>query len=150
MISFLRDDTAIADFRCFGSHIVEKHVMDNWPIGASGSAGGGHFDRVVASVDESYEAAQNLFSAAPAPLSDPVKSGSSQSLIDWSAMGQPGRNFVISGPGAEAITRFTGAPALDPIRVYVGRADGLTPQARAELALAELRRVGALCVRCCR
>jgi len=103
----------------------------------------GVYDRVVRTLDESYETAQKLFSDAPEPPTDPAKSGSAKSLIDWPAMGQPGRDFVTSGPDAEAIARFTGAAALDPIRVYVGRADGPTPQARAELALAELRRVGA-------
>jgi len=50
---------------------------------------------------------------------------------------------VISGPDAEDIAVFTGRPALDPIRVYVGRANGETPRERAELALAELIRQGA-------
>lgn len=103
----------------------------------------GIVDYVVTAVDESYETAQNLFDAAPPLPSDPMQSGSSASLIDWGAMGQPGRNFVTSGPDAEAIARFTGEPALNPIRVYVGRANGPTPQTRAELALAELQRVGA-------
>ena len=69
--------------------------------------------------------------------------GSAESLIDWAAMGKYGREFVTTGPDAEDISAFTGRPALDPIRVYVGRANGDTSQARAELALAELRRQGA-------
>ena len=68
--------------------------------------------------------------------------GSAGSLIDWSAMGIYGREFIVSGPDAEDIAAFTGRPALDPIRVYVGRANGDTPQERAELALAELIRQG--------
>ena len=58
-------------------------------------------------------------------------------------MGTPGRDFIMSGPDAEAIAAFTGRPARDPIRVYVGRANRDTPQERAELALAGLRRHGA-------
>ena len=66
--------------------------------------------------------------------------GSPDSLIDWKAMGQPGRNFITTGPDAAAIEAFSGRPALDPIRVYVGRANADTPRDRAELALAELKR----------
>lgn len=103
----------------------------------------GIFDRVITALDESYEAAQELFEQAPPAPTDPMKVGSPASLIDWAAIGAPGREFITSGPDAEAISAFTGRKALDPIRVYVGRANGDTPRERAELALAELRRLGA-------
>ena len=103
----------------------------------------GIFDRVVAGLDESYEAAQMLFDVAPDLPERPDQAGSEASLIDWAAMGQPGRDFVLGGPDAEAISAFTGKPALDPIRVYVGRANGTSPGERAELALAELQRLNA-------
>ena len=41
---------------------------------------------------------------------------------------------------AADIAAFTGRSAIDPIRVYVGRAQGETPQERADIALAELIR----------
>ena len=103
----------------------------------------GVFDRVVASLDASYEAAQALFENAPPAPTDPAKVGSVASLIEWAAIGKPGRDFITSGPDAAAIAAFTGRPALDPIRVYVGRANGDTAQERASLALAELIRLGA-------
>lgn len=103
----------------------------------------GIFDRVVTGLDESYEAAQELFQDAPPPPEDPRMTGSVESLIDWAAMGIYGREFITTGPDAEDIADFTGRPALDPIRVYVGRANGDTPLERAELALAELIRQGA-------
>jgi uncharacterized membrane protein len=103
----------------------------------------GILDRVVTGLDESYEAAQALFDQAPPAPSDPMRVGSSASFIDWAAIGKPGRDFILSGPDAEAISAFTGREALDPIRVYVGRANGETPRERAELALAELQRLGA-------
>jgi uncharacterized membrane protein len=103
----------------------------------------GIFDRVVASLDQSYEAAQELFDVAPPMPPHAHQSGSTASLIDWAAMGQPGRDFVLTGPDAKAISAFTGKPAKDPLRVYVGRANGETPHERAELALAELIRVNA-------
>lgn len=103
----------------------------------------GIFDKVVTGLDESYEAAQELFDVAPPRPANPNKTGSAASLIDWKAMGQPGRDFVMTGPDAAAIAAVTGRPALDPIRVYVGRANGETPRERAALALAELQRQGA-------
>jgi len=103
----------------------------------------GILDRVVTGLDESYEAAQALFEDAPPQPTDPRMTGSAASLIDWAAIGKPGRDFITSGPDAEAISAFSGRPALDPIRVYVGRANAGTPRERAELALAELLRLDA-------
>ncbi len=103
----------------------------------------GIIDHVVTGLDESYEAAQQLFDIAPPRPQNPDRAGSVASLIDWAAMGEPGRNFVMNGPDADAISAFSGKPAMDPIRVYVGRANGETPRERAEIALAELKRLGA-------
>lgn len=103
----------------------------------------GILDRVVTGLDESYETAQQLFDAAPPPPDDPRQTGSSASRVDWAAMGKPGRDFVLSGPDSEAISAFTGKPAMDPIRVYVGRANAETPEDRAKLALEELKRLNA-------
>lgn len=93
--------------------------------------------------DKSYAAAQNLFADAPPAPTNPRFPGSPDSLVDWGAMGQPGRNFIIEGPDAQAISAFSGRPAKDPIRVYVGRAQDESPEVRAELALKELQRLGA-------
>ncbi|TNJ40624.1 alpha/beta-hydrolase family protein [Phaeobacter sp. B1627] len=103
----------------------------------------GILDRVVTALDESYEAAQALFDDAPPPPTEPRMTGSAASLVDWTAIGKPGREFITSGPDAKDIAAFSGRPALDPIRVYVGRANAESPRDRAELALAELRRLGA-------
>lgn len=103
----------------------------------------GLYDRVVSGLDTSYEAAQELFDTAPPPPEYPDLPGGTNSLIDWAGLGTPGRDFVRGGPDAAAIAAFTGAPALDPIRVYVGRANAATAQDRADLALAELIRLDA-------
>lgn len=103
----------------------------------------GLLDRVIRGLDQSYTAAQDLFDTAPPPPADPRLPGSAASVIDWGAMGQPGRDFVTGGPDARAIARFTGRPALDPIRVYAGLAEADSPQERADRALAELLRLGA-------
>lgn len=103
----------------------------------------GLLDAVLGFLDTTFETAQNLFDNAPPPPEDARMSGSAASLIAWQPMGQPGRDFVTGGPDAAAIAAFTGRPARDPIRVYVGRANADTAQERAELALAELQRLNA-------
>jgi uncharacterized membrane protein len=51
-----------------------------------------------------------------------------------------GRRFIASGPTATEIGAVSGRPARDPVRVYVGLGSGDTAQARARLALDELKR----------
>lgn len=101
----------------------------------------GVFDRVVTGLDNSMTVAQNLFDTAP-PIPEGTVTGGAGSLVEWEPLGQPGRNFVTTGPDAADIAAFTGRDAVDPIRVYVGRAQAETPQERAEIALAELIRQG--------
>lgn len=72
----------------------------------------------------------------------PGKTGGTASLVRWDELGRTGRRFVASGPGAAQISAFTGRPARDPIRVYVGLRGADTPRARARLALDELKRQG--------
>lgn len=102
----------------------------------------GVLDQVIASLDQSYTIGQALFETAP-PLPEGANvSGSRNSLIDWGAMGRPGRSYITSGPNAADISAFTGREALRPVRVYAGLAQEETPELRAEVALAELKRVG--------
>ncbi|MGY3394824.1 putative membrane protein [Bradyrhizobium sp. USDA 3311] len=70
----------------------------------------------------------------------PDQTGSSASLVKWTELGRMGRRFIASGPTAAEISAVTGGPAHDPVRVYVGLASRDTAQARAKLALEELKR----------
>lgn len=72
----------------------------------------------------------------------PGKTGSTASLVKWDELGRAGREFVASGPTAAQISAFTGQPAQEPIRVYVGLRGADTPRERAKLALEELKRQG--------
>jgi uncharacterized membrane protein len=63
--------------------------------------------------------------------------------VPWQSLGRKGRDFVAYGPSADEIAAFTGSPAREPIRVYVGSASAPTLQGRAELAVRELYRTGA-------
>ncbi|WP_258724663.1 alpha/beta hydrolase [Cellulomonas sp. NS3] len=72
-----------------------------------------------------------------------TRSGSPASLVGWESLGREGRRFVASGPSADELALAGGAPAQQPVRVYVGLETAGTAQERAELALAELDRTGA-------
>ena len=93
--------------------------------------------------DDFYETGQDLFDPEIPPPADPRMAGNVASLVDWGAMGRPGRDFIRGGPDEETISAFTGRLAKKPIRVYVGRAQAETPEERAQIALAELKRLGA-------
>ncbi|ROR35512.1 alpha/beta hydrolase [Kitasatospora cineracea] len=87
------------------------------------------------------------------PLS-PTLSGSPESYESWAGLGAKGRDFVGRAPTAAQISGFTGRPALDPVRAYVGLrsvdgtgfAEGARTTAglaeRARRAVAELDRAG--------
>ncbi|WP_234681437.1 alpha/beta hydrolase [Bradyrhizobium monzae] len=68
------------------------------------------------------------------------RTGSPASLVKWKELGRMGRRFIASGPTAAEIGAVTGRPAQEPVRVYVGLAARDTAQARARLALDELKR----------
>ncbi|GLP73716.1 membrane protein [Mycobacterium antarcticum] len=74
---------------------------------------------------------------------EPEKSGSPTSFAPWETLGFQGRNFVASGPHAAELTRLTGRPAKEPIRVYAGLETADSDQARADVVVRELVRTGA-------
>ncbi len=93
--------------------------------------------------DNSYQHLDALIEDDLPRPADPLQVGSASSFIDWQDLGRQGRNFISTGPTAAELTAFHGAPAPTPIRVYVGLNAAATPDARAHLALEELKRVGA-------
>jgi uncharacterized membrane protein len=78
-----------------------------------------------------------------APPSEPLASGSAESLIAWDTIGLQGKRFISCGPTGPQISQFWGQDANQPLRVYVGMRTRDTLQERAALALDELKRVGA-------
>ncbi|HZB18530.1 MAG TPA: alpha/beta-hydrolase family protein [Blastococcus sp.] len=87
----------------------------------------------------------------------PTVSGGPGSLVSWAGMGRDGRLHALASvrprpvadlpPGVPdmSIATVMGTPALaDPVQVYVGLDNASTGRARADLALAELERTGAL------
>lgn len=93
--------------------------------------------------DRSFAAAQHLTDPDAPPPSESWRSGSEESLVSWDLMGKPGRDFVRKGPTRDRIESFTGRPALPPLRIYVGLAQDKDPKTRAQIALDEMKRVGA-------
>jgi uncharacterized membrane protein len=72
------------------------------------------------------------------------RSGGPGSLVTWDSLGHQGRVFVGGGPTVEELTQFNGAPAIEPIRAYVGKNSGEDIRATAMLAAQELERTGGL------
>lgn len=72
-----------------------------------------------------------------------ANSGGAASLVAWETLGRQGRAFVGNPTPTTAITAFTGEPAQDPLRIYVGMEQGSTPDERSNLAVKELDRSGA-------
>ncbi|MDQ3973561.1 MAG: alpha/beta-hydrolase family protein [Actinomycetota bacterium] len=72
------------------------------------------------------------------------RSGSPESLVPWDTLGRMGRRFVADEPTVEQLSGYSGTPALPPIRVYVGLGSAASVRERADLAVAELERTGAL------
>src|SRR6516165_6819853 len=71
-----------------------------------------------------------------------LRSGGPDSLIPWDTLGYQGRNFIGKGPSVSDIEKFTGQPAMEPIRAYAGLASAPDAQARAALAVKDLERAG--------
>jgi uncharacterized membrane protein len=100
------------------------------------------FRAALSVADASFQEYDALIEPETAPPTDPLKTGSGASLLAWDTLGRAGRRFITSGPTRDEISAFTGRAALQPIRVYVGLRSADTPEARAKLALEELKRVG--------
>ncbi|CAN0488164.1 unnamed protein product [Ectocarpus sp. 12 AP-2014] len=100
------------------------------------------FSLALQAADRSYQQVDELIQDDLSPPNDAMKPGSAESLISWEALGSRGRRFVTTGPSGEEIGTYLGEEVPDPVRVYVGLNAAETPSERAELALAELIRVG--------
>ena len=91
-------------------------------------------------LDSSFRELDVLFEPERPQPTDAARTGSAASLVKWKELGRMGRRFIASGPTAAEISAITGRTAQEPVRVYVGLAARDTAQARARLALDELKR----------
>jgi len=92
--------------------------------------------------EASFQEYDELIEPETEPPKDPLKTGSSASLLAWHKLGRAGQQFISSGPTREDISTLSGRGALEPVRVYVGLRSADTLELRAKLALEELKRVG--------
>ncbi|MET4723426.1 putative membrane protein [Bradyrhizobium japonicum] len=91
-------------------------------------------------LDSSFRELDVLLEPERPQPTDPGRTGSPASLVKWTELGRMGRRFIASGPTATEISAVTERPAQNPVRVYVGLGSRYTAQARARLALEELKR----------
>jgi uncharacterized membrane protein len=98
---------------------------------------------VLHELDSSYRGIDALLPAELSAPEDPLKSGSSKSLVSWASLGAQGRARVVAVPSKSDIASLTAGAAMEPLRVYVGLNSAETVEQRAGLALAELKRVRA-------
>ncbi|WP_164933766.1 alpha/beta hydrolase [Bradyrhizobium guangzhouense] len=91
-------------------------------------------------LDSSFRELDVLLEPERAQPTAADKTGSPASLVKWNELGRMGRRFIASGPTAAEVSAVTKRPAQEPVRVYVGLAARDTAQARARLALDELKR----------
>lgn len=101
------------------------------------------FRYLMDAVDQSFQQLDALVEPEAEQPRDPLKTGSTQSLLTWNDLGRAGREYVASGPTAADLAAFFGEQTPEPIRVYVGLNSAETVAARVRLALDEMRRVGA-------
>ena len=72
-----------------------------------------------------------------------TRTGGPTSGVSWESIGREGRAFVASGPTAGEIAAVVGDPAaVEPVRAFVGLETAPTAAERAQIAVAELRRLG--------
>jgi uncharacterized membrane protein len=71
-----------------------------------------------------------------------LRSGGRGSVVPWDTLGYQGRNFIGKGPSPGDIAKFTGHPAMEPIRAYAGLASAADAESRAALAVKDLNRAG--------
>ena len=102
------------------------------------------FELALRVADSSYQQVDALIEAEVERPSAPTRTGSAESLADWTALGRQGRRFISSGPTAADLADYFGSTSVkEPLRVYIGINSADTPEDRAALALEELKRVGA-------
>ncbi|MEV4394112.1 alpha/beta-hydrolase family protein [Nonomuraea sp. NPDC049607] len=69
-------------------------------------------------------------------------SGGPGSLVTWDSLGREGRRFTATASTVTELAAFSGRPAAEPIRVYVGLDATTSPQEQAAVAVRELERTG--------
>src|SRR5215211_5450499 len=111
----------------FGTYLVTSGLLLN---GLAGLA------------DRSFSVRNTATAEGVEQPTSPLRSGGPGSLVSWESLGRQGRTITGTGPTAEAITKWNGSEAKEPIRAYAGTLSAEDVEARAKLAVADLERAG--------
>lgn len=90
-----------------------------------------------------YDAKNGVFPDGYEQPTNPLLSGSADSLTPWGTLGLKGRIFVSGAPTPQDIESVMGETTQQPIRVYVGLEQTSDIDEQADIAVAEMRRTGA-------
>ncbi|WP_406672663.1 alpha/beta hydrolase [Natronospira sp.] len=101
------------------------------------------FSLALRSADTTHRQLDALMEPEIEAPDNPYRAGGPDSLLAWEDMGRQGRRFLAGGPTREDFQDFAEQESNEVIRVYVGLNAAETPEERAGLALAELKRLGA-------
>ena len=99
-------------------------------------------DGLVNVINEAYSVRDTRTAEGVHQPTGSLRSGGPGSLVPWDSLGWQGRNFIGKGPTASDIEKFTGHPAMGPIRAYAGLASAADTESRADLAVQDLSREG--------
>ena len=98
------------------------------------------FNGFIELANSAYSTRDTTTAAGISQPATSLRSGGPGSLVPWNTLGYQGRNFIGKGPSASDIAKFTGHPAMEPIRAYAGLASASDAVARAQLAVTDLER----------
>lgn len=98
---------------------------------------------VLSALDSFYARLDQLVDNDQAPPAAVWQTGSTASIVPWDTLGRDGRRFIDSVTLKADLERYWSRPAEQPLRIYVGLNTADDPDARAAIALAEMKRVGA-------
>ncbi|NYG57134.1 putative membrane protein [Nocardioides daedukensis] len=99
--------------------------------------------RTLDGFNATFAAGDRDLDGAPEQPESMFRSGGPRSSLDWASTGREGRRFLTRGPGTEELTDFTAGDVVEPVRVFVGRAEASSIAERVELAIQELETFGA-------
>jgi uncharacterized membrane protein len=100
------------------------------------------FQGLVNAMNSAFSVKDDGTEAGAVEPTAPERSGSPASMVPWGNLGLQGRNFVGKGPTPQELQAFSGRPAEEPVRAYVGLASAQDVTDRAALAARELERAG--------
>lgn len=99
--------------------------------------------RLLGAMDSTFMDINDEFRTDLPPPTAPEVSAGPASRQSWDGLGRQGRIFIANTPTAERIGAFTGEPALQPVRAYIGAGpQGVDLREEAERAIEELVALG--------